>query len=522
MPGFTRYFSILLFIVFGNQLPAQEPVIKIKLPDGEKTIHAFIKNGLAYAPAKEFAEALGIKYAYSSEKRKADLAFENFSIKITAENPYVVKSAKGSGDVLIQMPQPALYAQNRVYFPVEYLINILKNGLREDIAFNRKNLTLTFAPAGIKGKKQEAEENQSKKEPANETSARKNEISVSEKANGSLVNIRLNKKNLKYESSYKNNQLILTIKGSGIEIDEPESISAKSIIKKVAAKKQGANTRIFFELRPGYESHEITPYEDGYGLLLTIRNDRFKRKTPDIKKKWDFDVIVIDAGHGGKDAGAIGVGGLKEKDVNLAIALKLGKLVESNLKDVKVVYTRKTDDFVELYKRGKIANESNGKLFISIHCNSTPQKPTDASGTEIYLLRPGRTESAIKIAERENSVIKYEDNPSRYQKLTDENFILVSMAHSSYMKYSEKFSDYLNNNFLNAPSIKSRGVKQAGFYVLIGASMPGVLVETGFISNPHDADMLRSKDGQAKVAGSIYEAVKKFKDYYDKAIETDS
>ncbi len=113
------------------------------------------------------------------------------------------------------------------------------------------------------------------------------------------------------------------------------------------------------------------------------------------------------------------------------------------MKDVKVVYTRKTDKFVELYKRGQIANENDGKLFISIHCNSTPKKPTNASGFEVYLLRPGRTKEAISIAERENSVIQYEDNPGRYKALTDENFILVSMAQSSYMKYSEKFSDII-------------------------------------------------------------------------------
>ncbi|MCW8805113.1 MAG: N-acetylmuramoyl-L-alanine amidase, partial [Ignavibacteriaceae bacterium] len=157
--------------------------------------------------------------------------------------------------------------------------------------------------------------------------------------------------------------------------------------------------------------------------------------------KWNFDVVVIDAGHGGKDPGAIGISNLKEKDVTLAIALKLGEIFKKEMPDVKVVYTRNNDTFIDLYKRGKIANEKNGKLFLSIHCNSTKKKPSDASGAEVYLLRPGRTEEAIEIAETENSVIKYEDNPQRYEKLTDENFILVSMAHSAYMKYSEKFAE---------------------------------------------------------------------------------
>ncbi|MBZ0200182.1 MAG: N-acetylmuramoyl-L-alanine amidase, partial [Ignavibacteriaceae bacterium] len=255
----------------------------------------------------------------------------------------------------------------------------------------------------------------------------------------------------------------------------------------------------------------------------TIHNKVFtKSETKNqFKDKWGMDVIVIDAGHGGKDAGAIGVNGTKEKDANLGIALKLGELIKQNLKDVKVVYTRSGDYFVELYKRGKIANEKNGKLFISIHCNSTKKKPSDASGFEVYLLRPGRTQEAIAIAETENSVIDYEDNPNRYQQLTDENFILVSMAHSSYMKYSEKFSEQLNNQFTKKLSLSSRGVKQAGFYVLVGASMPSVLIESGFLSNHSDAKYLTSKKGQQEIAESIFNAVKDYKLHYEKMIEAE-
>src|SRR3970282_2988322 len=115
--------------------------------------------------------------------------------------------------------------------------------------------------------------------------------------------------------------------------------------------------------------------------------------------------------------------------------------MKKEMPEVKIIYTRKDDTFIDLYRRGKIANENNGKLFISIHCNSTKKKTTDVNGAEVYLLRPGRTEKAIEIAETENSVIKYEENPQRYEKLTDENFILVSMAHSAYIKYSENFSE---------------------------------------------------------------------------------
>ena len=139
----------------------------------------------------------------------------------------------------------------------------------------------------------------------------------------------------------------------------------------------------------------------------------------------------------------------------------------------------------------------------------------------MYLLRPGRTQEAITIAERENSVIQYEDNPARYQKLTDENFILVSMAQSAYMKYSEEFSDLLNRQMDANLKIGSRGVKQAGFYVLVGASMPSVLIETGYLSNYHDSAILNTSKGQQEIAQSIYESIKKYKTQYEKSLNSE-
>ena len=133
---------------------------------------------------------------------------------------------------------------------------------------------------------------------------------------------------------------------------------------------------------------------------------------------------------------------------------------------------------------------------------------------EVYLLRPGRTQEAINIAEVENSVIEYEDDPDRYESLTDENFILVSMAHSAYMKYSESFAEMLNSQFKNNTRLKARGVKQAGFYVLVGASMPSVLIESGFISNSTDKDYLKSSFGKKQLARAIFGAIKEYRAYY--------
>lgn len=249
-------------------------------------------------------------------------------------------------------------------------------------------------------------------------------------------------------------------------------------------------------------------------------SDSLEQKQTVPKKKHPrpkLDVIVIDPGHGGKDAGSVGPGGYYEKKAALGIALKLGALIEKELDGVKVVYTRKDDTFVELYKRGQIANKYKGKLFISIHANSTPQKPSNASGFETYILRPGKTDAAIKVAARENAVVKYESDKERYAHLSDIDFILTSMQRSQDVRYSEKFAGLIQQELGKQLKIRNRGVNQAGFIVLVGAAMPNVLIETAFISNPNEEDLLKSSVGQLSYARGIFNAIKKYKSHYERS-----
>jgi N-acetylmuramoyl-L-alanine amidase len=237
------------------------------------------------------------------------------------------------------------------------------------------------------------------------------------------------------------------------------------------------------------------------------------------RQKWGLDCIVIDAGHGGYEPGAIGVSGLREKNITLALALKLGRLIESRMKGVHVVYTRKDDTFVEVDRRGAIGNAKGGKLFISIHCNSMEKKPSTAHGFEVYILRPGRTDEAIRIAEFENSVVKLEkDYEKRYKKLTAEQFIMVNMAQSAYVKYSERFAELLDQSVRTSDRISSKGVKQAGFYVLVGASMPSVLIETGFISNTREEQFLASDEGQQHMADLFFRAIETYAREYEQSL----
>ena len=238
----------------------------------------------------------------------------------------------------------------------------------------------------------------------------------------------------------------------------------------------------------------------------------------DLSARWTLDTVVIDAGHGGHDSGAI-ANGVKEKDVNLDVALKLGYYLETFLK-LNVVYTRTEDEFVELEERGHIANEQGAKLFISIHSNSAPYSRT-VRGTETYILGLHKTEKALEVMERENSVVRLEDDPNKYNAF-DQNNIMRTLAFSANLRMSEKLAALIEHQFAERARRQSRGVKQAGLIVLWAASMPAVLVELGYLTNRFEAAYLNSEEGQDYLASAIFRAVRDFKLEYDKGLDFDN
>lgn len=233
----------------------------------------------------------------------------------------------------------------------------------------------------------------------------------------------------------------------------------------------------------------------------------------------DKFVVVIDAGHGGKDGGAVR-GTYKEKEINLGVALTLGKLIEANMKDVKVVYTRKSDVFVDLYKRADIANKAKANLFISIHTNSTAAKVTTASGADTYILGLARSDENLAVAKRENSVILLEDNyTKRYEGFdpnSPESNILFEFMTNKYMDQSLEFATNVQSGFSKVAKRVDRGVAQAGFLVLRESGMPSVLIELGFINNPAEAKYLTSSIGQRAMASAIFNGFEKYKKEFDK------
>lgn len=256
-------------------------------------------------------------------------------------------------------------------------------------------------------------------------------------------------------------------------------------------------------------------------LVLLITSAPVHKDAPTDRpdERWSLDVIVIDPGHGGPDPGAEGVNGVYEKDVTLAIAQRLRDLLKISMPNTKVVMTRDTDVSIELYRRTQIANEARGKLFVSIHCNSMPTKPHPAHGCETYILRPGRNDDAARVAARENASVQYEHSTSRYSSMTEDQIIIATMAQRSFVRLSENLAATIQRQVATSTPMANRGVNQAGFFVLVGASMPNVLVETGFLSNTADAEYLVSSKGQKAIAASLAEAIYSFAAAYQQSLK---
>jgi N-acetylmuramoyl-L-alanine amidase len=248
------------------------------------------------------------------------------------------------------------------------------------------------------------------------------------------------------------------------------------------------------------------------GLLIALFSLLFVNQ---VEGK-DF-VVVIDAGHGGKDPGAKGRA-INEKTINLSVAQKLGSLITQNHKDVKVVYTRKTDVFVDLDERANIANRNKADLFISIHTNAV-KRGSAVAGTETYTLGLARTDENLEVAMRENSAILLEDNYlQKYEGFdpnSSESYIIFEFMQNKHMEQSISLASEVQKSFVSAKR-KNRGVRQAGFLVLRKTGMPSILVELGYISNPAEEQFMKGAEGQRKLATAIYNAFTKYKREYDR------
>ena len=464
-------------------LCAQEDLIsKTKLYDIE---------GTKYISALEYAKTQNIQTIFYDDKEKLELRFQNIKLLLSPHSSFIKVN-----DQTFHMYSPVIYDGNDFYIPVDPFIEILnKSDLPIALIDSSESFILTTAPL-----------------------YNINSVNVNNKVNGTVININTSKKfarNILAASITRGGWLNLTIPGGLIDsLNIVESLLEEPILR-IRTIQSTESAQISFLLKSKVDDFEITTDETYISIILRTAMAENADKIKEMRRRWLLDTIVIDAGHGGKDPGAIGVGGLQEKTVTLDIAKKLGRLIENNM-GIKVIYTRDEDVFIPLWKRTKIANDSGGKVFISIHANATHNP--NVRGFETFLLRPGKTKDAIEVAQRENEVVAMEELYHKYEKLSNDKLILYTMAQSAFMKESEFLAAEVQNKLDKVLTSPNRGVKQAGFHVLVGASMPNVLIEAGFVSNKSESKLLGKSSYRQKIAEAIFASLINFKDKYENPI----
>ena len=445
------------------------------------------KTPVSYSSIKDLARILSTTVYENTEREKIVLYLGDHRVKITAGTAFIIVN-----EDVYQLPWPAIPFEDDIFLPTEALFKLLNKTVLPSVVYDISENELAIVP----------------------TEFNLQEILVEEKANGTIIRIKSQKKFRKKEMSsflHDNGWFYLTIQGGTLDTTEIVKTDTRGIVKDISVEKLEGSAQLAFFLRSDIERHEVYQNKNTNEIVVTLWAPLSKSvaRIKEVKSQWEIDTIVLDAGHGGKDPGTIGKNGTKEKAIVLDIVKRVGKLIRKNT-NVKVVYTRDEDVFIPLWERAKMANENNGKIFISVHANATRNR--SAQGFETFLLRPGKTEDAIEVAALENAAIQYEENRNdKYTDMTSEGQILATMAQSMFMKESESLAALIQQEIDKESSFPNRGVKQAGFYVLVGASMPNVLIEVGFLSNPSEEKQLRSTQYRQKIANGIYRAIIEFK-----------
>lgn len=461
-----------------------------------RTVKLADMNGMEYVALDDLAAYLNLRTFYSEKTRKTILYVGEAEIKVTAMNPFVQID-----DRMAQLPVETRYANDELLVPLHAFAEMLRPLYRGQWPERlRKRGAAADTSAGPLAR------------PANIT-----KIAVEGKTNGTLIRIQATQPFARKHVStrFSREWLYVDVVGGKVAANAFTSINGASVVKEVRPVQTGMVTQLSFRLQQEIDASQVTISNQGNTILISLPTQEVVpaevlRSLESDRQKWRIDTIVLDPGHGGRDPGALGPEGTREKDVTLQVGLRLKKLLEKEL-GLRVVLTRETDTFIKLDERTALANNAQGKMFISLHCNANKSRRVD--GTTTYFLGPAKTDEALEVALLENSVVKYEtENGGAH---SDEEFILTAMAQNAFHHESEGFAQIIQEEMSALVGLPDRGVEQAGFRVLVGASMPSVLVEMAFISNRKEEKLLDSGETQQKIARAIMHSVKRFKEKYE-------
>jgi len=461
----------------------------------KSTIVATKKDKAVYISLKSLAKFLDAIYEPNIETGKGTLKLKNGSILFNQFSPYVL-----IGDKSYNIRRDVIFYYGDFYAPAASLIEVVAKLIPDEVAFSENDLSLMIYPARYNVV----------------------DLTIQQKLNGLLIEIYLSQQ-LKYDIVKTiDSWMIVNIYDGKIDTAAFSRRKPASTVIETKAYQFEKSAQVSIRLRGANFSYVHKYKDDPPRIQIAVKGDAFADTvltytppetltTPAKSQDTLIDVIVIDPGHGGDDNGAIGPSKTKEKDIVLDIAKKLRDILEEN--KFKVILTRDDDRFVPLGDRTDIANEAEADLFISIHCNAAHNK--NANGTIAFFLADAKTDQARAAAALENSALKFESETKAKGGSNDIDFILSAMIQNEYLKESADLADMIQKNIKNRAKIDSRGVDQAGFFVLNKAFMPAVLVETAFISNKMDEKILRDGKKRQSIAEAISESILQFKAKYE-------
>ncbi len=481
-------FATLLFVTVCMSVTQAE--IEVVLSGSTEHVSSYRRAGVEYFSFSELTALYGERLSWDIPGASVEYRTGANRMRFYLDSPYLTLN-----DSVRNIVYPAELRDGALFLPAETFIPALNQARIERFHWdkNRKRLFVQNGSFNI------------------------TDLLVSKKANGLLIELQITEKLEFQVTESEGNWLNFNIPGGVVNRSLIESRRSSREIRDINAFQFDKSAQISIRLRK--KPHAYTAkYNASVGKIqLAIRNPNYKPKNKpphagQIGPDNTVDLIVIDAGHGGADNGAIGKRYTKEKDIALKIAQELAKLIRKD-KLFRVSLTRDKDVFVPLEKRAQIANDAHADLFLSIHVNASVNK--QARGSQVFFLAPAKTDAGRALAQAENASFLTHRNEIELNSNDDLAVIVNDMIQNSYEEASADLSTIIQSEFDKTLGIPSRGVDQAGFVVLNQVYMPSALIEVAFVSNPKEEKMLRDKKFRKKVARSIYNALKRYKRKYE-------
>ncbi len=495
-PGSRRYKYTMRNIILALLICASmiiPPAQRLNAAEKEDQLQSRQIDGDTYITSGSLARFLGGTESTDFLSKSGKIDFDGFAIEYSLFSPFIK-----SGDDIYNIYKPVIFQDGTFLLPIKYLISVLNKVSNQQFSLAGSKLEVSDPKYNVNG------------------------IGAFQKINGLLIEIYL-KENLRFDAVKTDDHwLVITIAGGKIDsMAFRKRILARAVYD-LKTYQFDKSCQVSIRLRPRDFTFTSKLKEDPLRIQFLIRGEGFSDSSmlaeemapvPDNP----IDVIVIDPGHGGEDFGAVGSSGTREKDITLKIAKELNKLLKDDGR-FKPVMTRQDDIFVPLSRRADLANSVGGDLFISIHANAAKNKK--ATGVIAFSLANAKSDQARAAATLENSSIRFERAEDRKLYNADLDFTLRDMVQSEYQRESVDLADIIEKNMVHETGVDSRGVDQAGFFVLDKAYMPAVLLETAFISNKQDEKKLKSGSFQEKTAKAIYKAIVSFKERYESQLRS--